>query len=178
MVDFNYLIAFIVIALLGLLLGFGRILKIFTSGPFGFVLSIVFCALLGGTLQTVPVVANFIVSINDKAIDIADFLKYLRPGIIVYYITMFLIVQIFRIFIVKAIRNFMETDRNIMRFLNRILGMVSAVVFSATVVLLFFAVVEVFDSTALGQNIISKIGDGIIRAIYDHNPINFVLEKS
>ncbi|MDR0752364.1 MAG: hypothetical protein LBF12_07290 [Christensenellaceae bacterium] len=175
MVDLSYLVAFIIIALLGLLLGFGKILKIFTSGPFGLIISIIFCAFLGGTLQSVPFIADFITSINQKAIDIASFFQYIKPGIVVYYIVMFLIVQIFRMFVVKLIKTLMEIEKPAIKLLNRILGLVFSVAFSSAFLLLFFAVVEIFDSTQFGQNIILKLGDGIIRGIYDNNPINFVI---
>lgn len=58
-IDSVTLIVAIILAGLGLVLGFGRTLKFFTKGIFGFILSIFICASFGGMIAGIPAVAGW-----------------------------------------------------------------------------------------------------------------------
>jgi hypothetical protein len=176
--DANFFIAIAVIALLGFLLGFGKILRFFTSGIFGIIISIIACAMLGGTLQQIPSVAAFITNINNSAAEALAIFKYIYPGLIIYYLILFLSVQIIRKIIVSIIRRIIESDNFVVRALNKVLGTIFAVGFSFALLLLVFAFIEVFANTQFGIDFIEKLGDGIFKKIYDFNPINFAVAQA
>lgn len=173
--DIIALIVFIALAVLGYILGFGKILKLFTGGIFGIIISIIACAMLGGTVQTIPAVQSFIVSVNEAATNAWQFLQYLQLGYVAFYVIMFIVVQIVRIIIVRIIKRVMESESKIVSVINRVLGFVFSVGFGIGFMLLFFAFVEVLGDTSFGQDMIAKLGDGVLYTFYENNPISFLI---
>ena len=57
----------VVVASLGLgaLIGFGKGLKFFTSGIFGFIIGVVICALVGTVFLDVPFVADLLAKLRE-----------------------------------------------------------------------------------------------------------------
>lgn len=118
----------VVMALLGLLLGFGKGLKFFTSGIFGIIISIVVCWLCGEMFRSLP----FVQALLEKIASVwatqegffFDLLRRISAEVVVYYIILFVAVQIIRLLIVLIIKKFMEADVVIIKVLNKILGVV------------------------------------------------------
>lgn len=174
MLDIIMLAALIIAAVIGLVAGFNRVLKLFTGGIFGIIISIVACVMLGGSLMNLGVSQKLIVFVNDFMADKWAFLGYLKLGYVAFYLVLFLLVQIVRIIIVKIIRSIAQKDSAVIRFFDKSLGVVFSAAFFAALVLLALAVIETFADTALGEKILTQMDGSYLKVIYDNNPINFV----
>ncbi|MDE7329585.1 MAG: hypothetical protein K2N30_00595 [Clostridia bacterium] len=114
---------------IGALIGFGKGLKFFTSGIFGIIIGVVVCALIGTVFLNVGFIGDFVAKFPWEWL-----------GIVVYYIILFIIVQLLRIIIVLILKHVMEIDNVVMKVINRTLG---AVFFLAVGVLLSLLVLKI-----------------------------------
>lgn len=123
----------------GLAFGFGKGLKFFTKGIFGIIISIFICYCLGGLILQLGFVQEllnkFVQALEGKG-GFCDFLLKIHIEIVVYYILLFIVVQIVRIIIVAIIKNVVEIDNIVFRLVNKILGM--ALFFGVFVLLALF----------------------------------------
>ena len=124
------LIVAIVLAGLGFAVGFARTLRFFTHGIFGVILSVFVCATFGGMIQGIGPVQEWFTKLNDA---MPGFLQTIHAATIIYYILLFLIVQILRVLIVRLLAGAFSAPAAPVRVINRILGMVlkTAVSYSA-----------------------------------------------
>ncbi|MFA5450243.1 MAG: hypothetical protein WC292_07405 [Clostridia bacterium] len=173
MTDIIALAIVIVAAVLGLLLGFHRLIKVLTGGLFGIIIGIVVCAMIGGSLQNLDVSQQFIASVNQTTTEWWAFLSYLKLGYVAFYLVLFLLVQIVRVVIVKIISNIAASESPIIVFINKSLGLVISVVFVSAVILLALAGIRALDGTDFGQSIIAQFEDSYLKVIYENNPIKF-----
>lgn len=123
----------------GVFVGFGSGLKFFTSGIFGFIIGIGVCALFG----TVFLDVGFVGEMLDKlASNWAgnEFLTKMHLEIIIYYIALFVIVQVVRVILVFVITKLLEADTFITKFVNKTLG---AVLFLALGLLVAFLALKI-----------------------------------
>ena len=143
----------VVFIALGALIGFGSGLKFFTSGIFGIIIGVVVCALVG----TVFLEVGFVRDLLDKLAacwENVDFLVKIRLDVVIYYIILFIVVQLLRIIIVMIIKHVTQSKNVIIRIINRTLG---AVLFLALGVLLAF----------LALKIIGWVGGDTAMNLYD-----------
>ena len=105
--DWIILALLLIFALLGMLLGFGKGLKIFTGGIFGVAISIFVCYAVGGLIINIGFIQSALMNMRSaiaaKDNGFCDFLLTIHIDIIVYYVALFIIVQILRIIIVIII---------------------------------------------------------------------------
>ncbi len=117
-----------VMALLGLLLGFGKGLKFFTSGIFGVIISIVVCWLFGEMFRSLPFVQSLLAKIASLWAEqegfFFDLLRRISAETVIYYIVLFFIIQILRIVIVLLIKKIAESEVTVIKVLNKIFGLV------------------------------------------------------
>ena len=136
--------------LLGFIVGFGRGLKFFTSGIFGFIISVVVCYFFGGIIFRLGFVqellAKFVDLLSGKN-GFCDFLLKIRIEVVVYYIALFIVVSLIRLIIVLIIKGIAEAGNPVMKIINKTFGMV---LFAAVLVML----------TLITFHIISWIGGG------------------
>lgn len=170
-IDAATLIVAIVLAGLGLAVGFGRTLKFFTRGIFGFIISVFVCATFGGMIQGVPAVQNWLTSLNQS---MGGFLQTIHLETIVFYVVFFLVVQVVRILAVKLIAGLFSADILPVRIVNRLLGMVLMVAAVFLLLLLVFAVFRVLQDTSFVQNILDSLNGTFLGKIYENNPVKFV----
>lgn len=129
--------------LLGLIAGFGRGLKFFTSGIFGFIISIVICYFFGGLIYKFEFVQQLLekmIAAMEGKNGFCDFLIDIRIDLVVYYIALFTIVSIIRIIIVLIIKNISEADNAVMKVLNKAFGVV---LFAAALIVLTLIVFHI-----------------------------------
>ena len=112
--------------LFGSLIGFGRGLKFFTSGIFGFIISVFLCYCFGGIILKLQFVQdmlnNFSTLWADKEGFFFDFLTKVHIEIVVYYIVLFIVAQIVRIVLVKCLKHIVEAKFFVAKIINKVLG--------------------------------------------------------
>ena len=175
--DVITVIVAIVLALLGLLFGFGKTLRFFTKGIFGVVISVFVCATFGGMIAGISAVAEWIGALNTKLGQSWSFLETIHLATVIYYVVLFFAVQIVRIIIVKCVAGVFEVDVLPMRIVNKLLGMALAVAAVLLLTLLVFAVFRTMQDTSFVQNILSKINGTFLGSLYENNPVKFVVDN-
>lgn len=141
----------LVFALIGFLAGFGRGLKFFTSGFFGFIISVIVCYYFGGLIYKIGFIADWLNAFKEMLIDkqttFCDILVTIRIDLIVFYVILFIIVTIIRIIIVKIIKSIVEIDNVFLRFVNRTFGMVLFAAVSVFIMLAVFRIIYVIGGS-------------------------------
>lgn len=170
-IDIVTIVAAIVFLLIGFISGFGRSLRHFTGGIVGIIISIFVCASFGGMLLGTELVGGWISSLNDYFSSVAEFLGKMQLAVVIFYIVMFIIVQIVRIIVVKFICRIFEADNNVMKVINRVLGVVFVPAVMFMFLLLVFAVLKLFDDTAAIQEMLMKMEGTFLLKLYLNNPI-------
>lgn len=115
---------------IGALIGFGRTLKFFTSGIFGIIIGVVACALIGTAFIHVP----FIEALMDK-------FPWYWLGIVVYYVVLFIVVQLLRIIIVLIVKHVAEAENVVMKVINKTLGAVLFLAIGVVISLLVLMII-------------------------------------
>ena len=167
-------------AVLGLLLGFGRGLRFFTKGIFGFIISVIFCYFLGGLIIKFDFVQNLlgmlVTALTDKN-TFCDVLLAIRIDIIVYYVALFIIVQVVRIIIVHIISKAFEIENVFVKIINRFFGMVIFLAALVLTVMLVFQIVCMIGGTA-EANFIEMLSGSKLKLdwFYENNPLIEILE--
>lgn len=137
--------------LIGFIAGFGRGLKFFTSGFFGFIISIIICYCLGGFIFRFAVIQELIGKLNTLLINknntVCKILLTIRIDMIAYYVSLFIIVSIIRIILVSIIKSLVEVENVFFKFINRTLGMVLFVFVLAVLVLFVFNIINIIGGT-------------------------------
>lgn len=173
-IDSITLIIAIVLFGLGLALGFGRVLKFFTHGIFGMILSVFLCVTFGGMIAGIPAVADWIAALNAKLGETWSFLGTIHFATVVYYIVLFFAMQILRIIAVRFIAQIFQADVLPMRIVNRALGAVASVAAVLLLVLLVFALVKIFENQGAVADFVKSLEGSFLGTLYAHNPVKFV----
>ena len=168
------IIVAVLLAVLGLCLGFGRTLRFFAKGLFGVVISVFVCATFGGMIAGISAVAEWISGLNARLGEAWGFLETIRFATVVYYILLFLAVQIVRIIVVKCVVRIFSSQALPVRILNRALGAALAVAAVLLLLLLVFALFRVFEDTAFVQDILSQMEGSFLASLYANNPVKFI----
>lgn len=133
------------LAALGALLGFGKGLKFFTSGILGLIISVFLCYCFGGLILKINFVqellAKFAALWNTKEGFFYNLLTKIHVELIVYYIVLFLIAQLFRIVIVRILKRIVEIKFIVFKIINKVLG---AVLFVGMGILLTLVIFQIF----------------------------------
>lgn len=130
--------------LFGLLAGFGKGLKFFTGGIFGVIISVFVCYCLGGLILKL----QFVQDLLDKFRDLwaggkaAGVLNKIHLDLIVYYIALFIVIQIIRVIVVAVLKHLLEIDMVVFKIINKILG---ALFFLAILIFLTLTVFQIIS---------------------------------
>jgi hypothetical protein len=167
----------VVVAILGLILGFGKTLKIFTSGIFGVIISVVVCYFLYGIVInwafTQDLMAKIVEGLQNANNGFCDFLIKIRMDIIAICVGMFIIVQIVRVIIVAIIKNISESNNGFVITVNKILGLVLMLAIAAMLALIAFQIISwVGGSTA--TDFAEKLQGSTFKLdeVFLNNPLN------
>lgn len=175
------IVGFAVSLLLGFLLGFGRTLKFLTGGVVGVIISIFFCVTFGGIIANISFVSELITKGNAYFGEFAAILEKINVATWIYYVVLFVIVQIARIIIVKTIaRVFTPKDKSsklfgVRNMINRVLGLV---LFGACFVLLVYLVMAVMalltdvEAVSSALETMKESGKSFFYLMYINNPID------
>lgn len=177
-VDWIALGIILLAAIIGLLLGFGKCLKIFTSGIVGVVISVVVTYFLIGVVASWGFVQSLLNQFTQALVDNGSgfcmFLKSIGIETIVLAIALFIIVQLIRILIVNLIKGIAEADNVVIRVINKFLGMVFALAFFAMLALIIFQIIYLIGGETSDSFREYLTGTLRINLLYDNNPLRII----
>lgn len=165
-------------ALIGLMLGFGKLLKMFTGGIFGIIISVVVTYFLIGVVASWPFVQALMGKLSDtmqaSGSGFVKFLYRISTPKIILGIILFIIVQILRIIIVKVIKGVAEIDNPVINAFNRIGGMIIMLGVICMLALIVFQIVFWIggDTAVSFKNYLT----GALRLdwVFDNNPLRYI----
>lgn len=176
--DWICIAAAVVVVILGALVGFGKGIGILTGGIVGIAISVFICYCFGGLIIQLSFVQTALERFASLWSGSDNFfcrvLDNIHLEVIVYYIVLFLIVQILRKIIVKIISVVGKNGFALMKAVDRILG---AILFAAAGVLVFLFAFQVIywlygTDTEFALKFTSEIS-GVFKLdqIYLNNPL-------
>lgn len=173
----------LVSVLFGLLFGFGKLLKFFTGGIIGVLISIVVTYFCFGVVSSWGFVRDVMAKLLE-AMQNADnsFVNFLiRIGIekIILAVAIFIIVQIIRIVIVKVIKSIVEIDNPVAKTVNKLFGIVFMLAVACMVWLLVFHVIQLVGGQS-AANVRTSISGSVFKLdwVYDNNPLKWIIERA
>ena len=171
----------VVAALLGLLLGFGKCLKGFTSGLFGFIISLFVVYFLFGIVTNWTFVQDLMTKLRGimeaEGNGFLNFLITIGIEKIIVAIATFIVVQLARIILVSIIKSVVEINNKVMRIINKFLGMAFMLAVVTMVALLIFHFVAwVGGETASNLENYLK-GAFRLDWVFNNNPLNSIFAK-
>lgn len=181
LVDWLFIGIAVVSLLLGALLGFGKLLKIFTGGIIGVLISIVVTYFLLGVVASWPFVqdllAKLLGAIQSGNNGFTDFLIKIGIEKIILAVMIFIVVQIVRVIIVHIIKSIVEIDNVVLKVINRVGGAIFALVIAAALTLIVFHIVAWVGGES-AENFRNGLNGAFhIQALYDYNPLMYIVHK-
>lgn len=175
--DWIFLAVLLIVAGLGAMLGFGKVLKFVTGGIIGVFISVLLCYCFGGMILDLPFVNQMLADLASHWSHIA-ILSAIHLEIIIYYIALFIITTIIRIIIVHIIKGLVETNMLLMRILNKLLGAVLLVGLMFILMGLVFQIIGWIGGTteANFRATLAQNAGAIVRHLYDWNPMKSLTE--
>lgn len=179
-VDWIALGIIVLAAIIGLLLGFGKCLKIFTGGIIGVLISVVVTYFLIGIVGSwgfvQDLLGKFTQALVDNGSGFCIFLKNIGIETIVLAIILFIIIQLVRVLIVNIIKGVAEVDNVVIKAINKFLGMIFALAFFAMLALIIFQIVYLIGGET-SQNFREYLtGAFKLNFIYDNNPLHVIAD--
>ena len=177
-VDWIALGIVLLVALIGLMLGFGKCLKIFTSGIVGVIISVVVTYFLIGIVGSWGFVQNllgmFTQALADNGSSFCIFLMNIGIESIVLAVALFLIVQLVRVLIVNIIKGIVETDNVVIKLINKGLGLIFSLAFFIMVALIVFQIIHLIGGETAANFREYLMGALHLDYVFDNNPMNVI----
>lgn len=179
-VDWIALGIILVLALIGVLLGFGKCLKIFTGGIIGFIISIVITYFLIGIVGSWGFVQSIMNSFSNALVSNGSgfciFLNNIGIESIVLAIVLFLIVTLLRILLVNIIKGIVEIDNVVMKIINKVFGMIFFLAFFIMIALIVFQIIYLIGGDT-AANFRETLSGGLhLDALFDNNPLRIIAD--
>lgn len=175
-VDWVLLFVLIIGALIGLILGFGKLLKIFTGGIVGFIISLVvvyFCIGFVASWGFVQdLMAKLVQAMEGANNGFVNWLISIKIEKVILGVILFIVVQLLRVLIVSVIKGIVEIDNVVMRTINKFFGIVFMLVVIAMVALIVFQIVAWVGGESAINFEKSLTGAFHIDAVFRNNPLN------
>ena len=113
---------------IGMMLGFGKLLKIFTGGIVGIIISVIVTYFFIGVVASWGFVQAIMGKLHTAMVNAENgFVNFLiKIGIekVILAVALFIVVQILRVLIVRIIKSIVEIENPVIRAFNRIGGMI------------------------------------------------------
>lgn len=171
--DFIFIAGLLLFAIIGAALGFGKQLGILTKGIFGIIISVVVCYFIFGLVYNIPFVQTLLAKFKEALVGtekpIVNFLLKIRIDIIVYAIALFIVVTIARIIVVAIIKNVMEIETTVMKFINKLFGIVLGVAVFAGIGLIVMQIMALSGDGTVPE----KMNGSFFHLdwVFEHNPL-------
>ncbi len=174
--DYVAIGAVLLFALIGLIAGFGKGLKFFTSGIFGVIISVVVCFILFNIVGSLEIVQNLLQRLTDFLATQGtwgEILNKIYIDKIVLALVLFIVCQIVRAIIVAILKSIIEINNIVFKFFNKVLGMLLFLVILAFLVLLVFFVVNWIGETT-AENFAALLEGSVFKLdlLFENNPLN------
>jgi hypothetical protein len=183
----NYSIAIIAVFALSLIigyaLGFGKVLKFITGGVIGVIISIIICVMFGGIIANIPFVSDMIVRGNAYFGGYAEILAKINVATWIYYVVLFIVLQIVRVIIVKIIAKAFTPQNKNSKFygarnvINKVFGLLLLGAGCVFFIYLVMAVLALFTDVESVKTMLDTMKNSgktsVFYLMYSHNPINF-----
>lgn len=175
-VDLVILGIIVVGAILGMLLGFGKLLKFFTGGIVGIVISIVVVYFFLGVVSSWGFVQDLMAKMHEAMVNanngFVDFLIKIGIEKVILAIILLVVVQIIRIFVVRVIKGIVEIDNPIMKAVNKFFGLVFMLAVLFCLMLIVFQIVHAVGGQS-AENFRQAISGAFhLEWLFDNNPLN------
>ena len=178
--DVVVIIAFILCIVLGSLLGFGRVLRFFSGGIFGMIISVVICYFLFGVVLSWEFVQELLLKFTDTLAEkdswILNILIKIRIDLVVFAIVLFGVVQLIRTLVVNFVAEIFEAQNKFVSVINRLLGLIILTAFVIIFTLVAFQIIAWVSGTdgAFYQSLSGSVFK--LDALFADNPLNAVFE--
>ena len=178
--DVVVIIAFILCIVLGSLLGFGRVLRFFSGGIFGMIISVVICYFLFGVVLSWEFVQELLLKFTDTLAEkdswILNILIKIRIDLVVFAIVLFGVVQLIRTLVVNFVAEIFEAQNKFVSVINRLLGLIILTAFVIIFTLIAFQIIAWVSGTdgAFYQSLSGSVFK--LDALFADNPLNAVFE--
>lgn len=171
--DWIFLGALLIVAILGSLLGFGKVFSLFVFNKLVRILvSIFVCYTFGGMILSIPFINQLLIDLAANWAHV-EFLTKIHLEIIIYYIVLFIIIMLIILILSKIIRGVSESKFLPIRVLNKTFGAILFVAFAMALMLLAFHIISwIGGETA--KNFLSSLqtdANAIVRPLYENNPM-------
>lgn len=166
--------------LVGVIAGFGRGLKFFTSGIFGFLISVLVCYCLGGFIYKLNFVQELLVKLvaaMSNKNGFCDFLIKIHIEIAVYYVSLFIIVSIVRIIAVLLIKSIAETDNAVFKVINRLFGVILFLTVLSMLTLFVFHIISLIGGNT-EANFTAHLEGSLFKLnkLFENNPLMSIIK--
>jgi hypothetical protein len=161
---------------IGAIAGFGKVLKFFTSGVFGIIISIVVCYFIYGLVYNLQItqdlLTKFIQVLTDADNTFCNILIKIHIEIVVLVIIMFALVQIVRILIVHLLQRFFEIDKPVFKVINKLFGAVLLFAIAIMLGLIVFQIISWIGGTTASDFALSLNGSLLrLDEVFANNPL-------
>ena len=168
-------------AVLGMLFGFGKLLKFFTGGIVGFIISIFVVYFFTGIVSGWGFVKELMERLHTVMAEadngFVDFLMDIGIEKIILYVALFIIAQIIRIIIVNIIKGIVEMNNPVMKVINKFFGLVFLIAVVCCLTLIVFQIVHAIGGETAENFRQSITGTFRLEWVFDNNPLNALFEK-
>ncbi len=168
-------------AVLGMLFGFGKLLKFFTGGIVGFIISIFvvyfFTGIVSGWGFVKELMERLHTVMEEADNGFVDFLMDIGIEKIILYVALFIIAQIIRIIIVNIIKGIVEMNNPVMKVINKFFGLVFLIAVVCCLTLIVFQIVHAIGGETAENFRQSITGTFRLEWVFDNNPLNALFEK-
>ncbi len=167
---------------LGALVGFGKGLKSLTDGIFGIIVSVFICYCLGGFIMSLPFVKDLLDKITASMTGknaFCDWLLKIHIEVVIYYILLFIAVQLIRVPVVLLVKLILEINNPVFKIINRILGAVLFLAVAAMVVMFVFQIFYWVQGAVDGHGLYGKLQGSVFRldGLYLKNPLSSLPDR-
>jgi hypothetical protein len=168
--------AILIFAAIGLIFGFGQTFRLFASGIFGFIISIIVCYFLYGIVInwtfTQDLMNKIVEALQNADNTFCNFLITIRIDIIVLCLAMFIIVQVLRVIFVTIVKGVAEINNVVIIVLNRLLGVAFMVALVAMATLIVFQIITWVGGTT-ASDFAQKLDGSVLKLdeIFANNPL-------
>lgn len=173
----------LVSVLFGVLFGFGKLLKFFTGGIIGVIISVVVTYFCFGVVSSWGFVrdlmAKLITAMQNANNSIVNFLLKIGIEKIILAVGIFIVVQILRIIIVRIIKGIVEIDNPVTKVINKLFGIVLMLAVSCMIFLLVFHIIQLIGGDTL-NNVRASINGSVFKLdwVFDHNPLLWIIKRA
>lgn len=181
-IDYVALISLLAAIVLGSLFGFGKLLKFFTGGIVGVIISIVVTYFFIGVVASwgfvQEIMAKLVGAMQDANNGFVNFLLKIGLEKILLAILLFVVIQVLRIIIVNIIKSILEINNPVLKVLNRVGGVLLMLAVIVMLFLLVFHFADLIGGSA-EQGIRQAMEGSVFKLdwVFDNNPLQYIVQK-